>query len=158
MFTTDLLREKADPAPNIGVVHSLDDLVYVYVFYDTREVKEGLLKDYMVADILLLAAFDEPITKLYVVTLAEKARLPISGVFKKTAASDEECGKLLSHLVGLTPYMLVPDSTQEAAYWQAVSCGKAQGYLESADVTDLLKFFYKDNKALIKEIRRQYKL
>lgn len=154
---SDMEPLKKEPEKAGVVVHSLHDIAFGRIIYQMEKVKEGLLNDYVIADIILLVAFDEPLTKLYAVKLKSKAKLHIDGIFNKTVELDEECSKLFDYLSRFLQAH-IDDDGREGRFWEAVSCAKQEKYLESTDVADLLKEFHWGDKAKIKEIRRQYNL
>lgn len=157
VFASDIKPLKEHPEQTRVVVHSLHDLAFGRLIYQLEKVKEGLLNDYVIADIILLAAFDEPFAKLYAVTLRKKAKLRISGVFNKTYEPDEECTKLLEHLDRYYSAHIADDG-REGRLWEAVACAKRELYMDSTEVADLLKEFHGGDKAKMKEIRKQYGL
>lgn len=157
VFASDLKPLKEHPEQTRVVVHSLHDIAFRKISYKVEKIKEGLLNDYVVADIILLIAFDEPFAKLYAVTLKSKAKLHIDGIIKKTVELDEESSKLFDYLDRCFQAH-IDDDGREGRFWEAVSCAKQEQYLESTEVADLLKEFHWGDKAKIKEIRRQYNL
>lgn len=157
VFSDNIKALKDVPNQASVVVHSLHDIAFKQVIYQLEKVKEGLLHDYVIADIILLVAFDEPFAKLYAVTLKPKAKLRISGVFNKSYEPDEECTKLSDYLNRFFEAH-IGDDGREGRFWEAVACAKKEQYLESTDVSDLLKAFHWGDKAKMKEIRKQYGL
>lgn len=154
VFANDITSLKKSPEQNRIMVHNLHNLVFRNNYYLLNKVKEGLLNDYVIADIVLLVAFDEPFAKLYAVTLRKNVKLRISGAFKKTYEPDPECTKLIDYL----DQFLRVGGDREGLFWEAVSCAKQEQYLESSDVADLLKSFYSGDKAKIKGARKRYRL
>lgn len=148
---SDLESLKKEPEKAGVAVHSLHDIAFCRIIYQMEKVKEGLLNDHVIADIILLVAFDEPLTKLYAVKLKSKAKLHIDGIIKKTVVLDEESTKLLNYLDRYFQAH-IEDDGREGRYWEAVACARQENYLESDDVTEILKVFYLGDKAKIKEI------